>query len=241
MEANETGLLAVETAYYDEYAQQLLLIYPNRFLLIRGEKVIGDYESRSEAVAEGVRRYGQDPFLVRRTGDKTLELTSPALNLRAEATDRQGRTIAAPAGLTQSRPLVSVTLMISDSHRQIWVQQATSVQEAINGFALIDTGASRTCIGQSAATRAGLPVIDRAMMTSASHATHEVPLYGGKLVISGFSAIDLEFAMGANLDGLNLIVLIWRDLLQAVVLVYNSTDGSISLSILVNSCASPVE
>ena len=78
-------------------------------------------------------------------------------------------------------------------------------------------------------------------MTSASHATHEVPLYGGKLVISGFSAIDLEFAMGANLDGLNLIVLIWRDLLQAAVLVYNSTDGSISLSILVNSCASPVE
>ena len=81
MEANETGLLAVETAYYDEYAQQLLLTYPNRFLLIRGEKVIGDYESRSEAVAEGVRRYGQGPFLVRRTGDKTLELTAPALNL----------------------------------------------------------------------------------------------------------------------------------------------------------------
>ena len=31
MAANETGLLAVETAYYDEHAEQLLLTYPNRF------------------------------------------------------------------------------------------------------------------------------------------------------------------------------------------------------------------
>ncbi len=81
MAANETGLLAVETAYYDEHAEQLLLTYPNRFLLISGDEVIGDFERHSEAVAEGVRRYGRGPFLVRRTGDKTLELIAPALTL----------------------------------------------------------------------------------------------------------------------------------------------------------------
>ena len=81
MAANQTGLLAVETAYYDEHAQDLLLTYPNRFLLIHGDKLIGAYESRSEAVAEGVRRYGQGPFLVRRTGDETMVLTAPALTL----------------------------------------------------------------------------------------------------------------------------------------------------------------
>ena len=81
MAASETGLLAVETAYYDEHAQDLLLTYPNRFLLIHGDTVIGDYASRSEALAEGVRRYGRGPFLVRRTGDKALELTAPALTL----------------------------------------------------------------------------------------------------------------------------------------------------------------
>ena len=58
MAANETGLLAVETAYYDEHTEQLLLTHPNRFLLISGDAVIGDYERHSEAVAEGVRRYG---------------------------------------------------------------------------------------------------------------------------------------------------------------------------------------
>ena len=33
MAANETGLLAVETAYYDEHTEQLLLTYPNRFFV----------------------------------------------------------------------------------------------------------------------------------------------------------------------------------------------------------------
>lgn len=37
--------------------------------------------------------------------------------------------------------------------------------------------------------------------------------------------------MGANLDGQNLIALIGRDVLQAAVLVYNGTDGAVSLSI----------
>ena len=100
----------------------------------------------------------------------------------------------------------------------------------VNGSALIDTGASGTCIDQKAAEQAGLPVIDKAMMASASHAKHEVPVYGAKLVIPHFSAIDVEYAMGANLDEMNLIALIGRDLLQRAVLVYNGTDGSIALN-----------
>ena len=68
-------------------------------------------------------------------------------------------------------------------------------------------------------------------MASASHAQHEVPVYPAKLVIPQFSAIDVPYAMGASLDGLNLIALVGRDLLQAGVLVYNGTDGSIALSI----------
>ena len=81
MAASDNGLLAVETAYYDEHARELLLAYPNRFLLIHGDELIGTYESHAEAVADGVRRYGRGPFLVRRTGDEELVLTAPALTL----------------------------------------------------------------------------------------------------------------------------------------------------------------
>ena len=155
----------------------------------------------------------------------------PTLNVRVETKDQQGRTIAAPTGLAQGGPLVPVTLMISDAHRKILGEEGKPVPAVVNGTALIDTGASSTCIDQQAAERAGLPVIDKAMMASASHAKHEVPVYSAKLVIPDFSAIDVEYAMGASLDEMNLIALIGRDLLQGAVLVYNGTDGSIALSI----------
>ena len=69
------------------------------------------------------------------------------------------------------------------------------------------------------------------MMATASHAEHEVLVFAGKLVIPDFTDIDLEYAVGANLDGQNAIALIGRDVLQSAVLVYNGTDGTVSLSI----------
>ena len=155
----------------------------------------------------------------------------PTLNFRAEVKDHEGNTIAAPTGLAQSGPLLPVTLMVSDSHRQMLVQRGEPAPNAINGFALVDTGASATCVDQETADGAGLPVIGKAVMHTASHAEHEAPVYSGKLSIPNFGDVNLEFAMGANLDGQNLIALIGRDLLQGAVLVYNGTDGAVSISI----------
>ena len=78
MAANKTGLLAVEMAYYDDDAHELLLTYPNRYLLIHGGRLVGDYESQPEAAAEDVHRYGRGPFLVRHTGHKVVHPTAPA-------------------------------------------------------------------------------------------------------------------------------------------------------------------
>ena len=122
-------------------------------------------------------------------------------------------------------------MMVSDSHGQALTQRGIQVPNAVNGFALIDTGAGGTCVDQQAATKAGLPIIDKTMMRSASHTEHEVPVFAGKLVIPQFIDINLEYALGANLGGENLIALIGRDLLQSAVLVYNGTDGTVSLSI----------
>ena len=155
----------------------------------------------------------------------------PTLNFRFETRDQHDRTLAAPTGLARNGPLVPVTLMISDAHRKILGEEGKPVPAVVNGTALIDTGASRTCIDQGAAEEAGLPTIAKAAMASASHAEHEVPVYSAKLVIPQFSDIDVAYAMGANLDGMGLTALIGRDLLQTAVLVYNGTDGSIALSI----------
>ena len=80
MATSAQGLLKAEIAYYDKHARELLLEFPNRFVLIHGDELIGTFESRSEAVGEGVSRYGRGPFLVRRTGDKQRKFAVLALS-----------------------------------------------------------------------------------------------------------------------------------------------------------------
>ena len=155
----------------------------------------------------------------------------PTLNIHVKAEDQHGKPIAASTGLAQGGPVVPVSLMISDAHRKVLGEEGRLVPPVVNGTALIDTGASNTCIDQGAAEKAGLPTIGKAAMASASHPEHEVPVYSAKLVIPQFSDIDVAYAMGANLGGMGLTALIGRDLLQRAVLVYNGTDGSIALSI----------
>lgn len=155
----------------------------------------------------------------------------PTLNFRAEAKDREGKPVAGPEGLSQIGPRLPVTLMVSDAHRQMLAERGEPAPNAINGFALVDTGASATCVDLETADEAGLPVIGKAVMHTASHAEHEVPVYSGKLSVPSFGDVELEFAMGANLDSQNLVALIGRDVLQAAVLVYNGTSGTVSISI----------
>ncbi|MYF02678.1 MAG: hypothetical protein F4227_06850 [Gammaproteobacteria bacterium] len=75
------NLLQVESSFYEENRDELLLKYPNRVLLIHGKKVHGDFESSNEAISAGILKFGQEPFLVRRTGESEPVLSAPALTL----------------------------------------------------------------------------------------------------------------------------------------------------------------
>ena len=154
----------------------------------------------------------------------------PTLTLRSQAS-KNGEIVAAPEGLAQRGPIVPVTLTVSDAHRQALEQAAKPSPRVVNGLALIDTGASHTCLDESTAKDVGLPVIDRATITSASHADNNVPVFSAKLAIIRFSDINLERVPGANLKPQGLIALIGRDVLSRAVLVYNGPDGSVSISI----------
>ena len=113
----------------------------------------------------------------------------PTLNFRVETKDQHSRTIAAPTGLCAERSFGAGDADDLGCARRILEGQGKPVPAVVNGTALIDTGASSTCIDQKAAEEAGLPTIAKAAMASASHAQHEVPVYSAKLVIPQFSAI----------------------------------------------------
>ena len=78
---SQNAPLAEEQAYYDKHAEELLLQHPNRHLLIHGSELIGHFESLNEAVANGLRRFEKEPFLVRRAGDRQTTFSVPALSL----------------------------------------------------------------------------------------------------------------------------------------------------------------
>ena len=74
-------LLRVESAFYEQNREELLMKYPNRVLLIHGENVEGNFETMDAAITEGVRKFGSEPFLVRRSGENEPVLSAPALTL----------------------------------------------------------------------------------------------------------------------------------------------------------------
>ena len=158
----------------------------------------------------------------------------PILNSRTE-----GRTdddpVPAPEGLARLGPIIPVTLTLSDEALKAYAARGEFPPPTVNGFAMIDTGASTTCFDARAAQEAGLPTVGTAKMSSASHANHAVPTFAGRLICPTIH-VDVEAGMGANLSEIGgdgpgrLIALLGRDALASAILIYNGPDGSFSLA-----------
>jgi hypothetical protein len=59
------SLLATELQTYQQHREQLLGTAEGKFVLIHGEQIVGVYVSQMDAIADGYRRFGNVPFLVK--------------------------------------------------------------------------------------------------------------------------------------------------------------------------------
>ena len=75
------GLLAEELAFYEENRERFLHEHTRRHLLIKGSELIASLPTMSQAVGEGVRQFGSEPFLVRLSGADTPTFIVPVLAL----------------------------------------------------------------------------------------------------------------------------------------------------------------
>src|SRR5580692_289494 len=82
-----------------------------------------------------------------------------------------GKIVQAPPamGLVLRGPVVHVSVTIEQNAGKGLTVHGKSLPTPISGLALIDTGASNTCIDEQAAKDLGPPVIDVANMQSATH------------------------------------------------------------------------
>jgi predicted aspartyl protease len=129
-------------------------------------------------------------------------------------------------------PCVQITVTVAETIADQLVQQGKSVPQPVSGMALIDTGASATCIDDALAQRLGVPVIDVVQMSSASHAATSQNVYPIQIEVLGAGIkVNVPRAIGAALETQGIIALIGRDFLEHCTLFYNGITGEITLSI----------
>jgi hypothetical protein len=73
--------LEKELAFFAKMKPELLTNHKGKFALIRGEEFLGAYDSAENAYAEGVKRFGLEPFLVRKVSEQEEVFRNQALSL----------------------------------------------------------------------------------------------------------------------------------------------------------------
>lgn len=155
------------------------------------------------------------------------------MQYNATGLNPQGQQVAIDPriALQQRGPVIQVTVSLAQASAQALVQAGQTAPTPVSGLALIDTGASDTCIDNAAAQAMGLPVIDVVTMTSATHVNEPCHVHPISIEVSGVSiTIEAPRALGANLAPQGLLLLIGRNVLQHCNFIYNGIAGNITLS-----------
>ncbi len=74
-------MLEQEIAFYNEKLPEWLQQHANRFVLVKGQELVGFYDTNEDALTEGARRFGLQSFLVRRVEPTQTDVRIPALTL----------------------------------------------------------------------------------------------------------------------------------------------------------------
>jgi hypothetical protein len=82
-------MLEEERQFYAENLATWLPQYPGKYVLVKGRQLVGAFDTNDEALAEGARRFGLGPFLVRRVQQQQEEINIPALTLGILRADTQ--------------------------------------------------------------------------------------------------------------------------------------------------------
>jgi hypothetical protein len=73
--------LELEIAFFERHRSEWANEQVGRFALVKGESLVGTYDSPDDALSEGARRFGRESFLVRLILPPRQEVTIPALTM----------------------------------------------------------------------------------------------------------------------------------------------------------------
>lgn len=157
----------------------------------------------------------------------------PIYNLHQTAVDPKDPTqqISSKELLTATGPWIPVELMIPDKLAEYYTKNNIQIPACIRGNALVDTGASITCVDLPLIKSLGVqPISSAQVLTPQGSAMQDI--YPVKILFAGTSiAFNLNAVLGSDLAAQNIVALIGRDILSICMIVYNGPFGHFSLSI----------
>lgn len=159
----------------------------------------------------------------------------PILHIRrpsqtVENADGDEVSVSPSEGLVHEGPIVEVSVGVTGDIADGWRNSGIDVPAPVSGRALIDTGATVTCVDEEVANTLDLPVRDVVTMVSATEET-EQSVYPIQMDVAGSDlTIDASKAVGASLQEQGLVALIGRDVLSQTTFHYNGPAGEYTLS-----------
>jgi len=140
-----------------------------------------------------------------------------------------------PHVLAQAGPLLHVEVSVPTALGRYLAERGQPIPAPVAGWALLDTGATRSCVDASVLQKLGLSPVGVVQTATAGGMVPQY-LYPARLRFPA-EGLDIEFAsvIGVDLKGLRiadreLIVLIGRDVLAHCVLIYNGPGGFFTLA-----------
>ena len=109
------------------------------------------------------------------------------ITAQAQAPDGTAISIPPSNALSQRGPVVQVTVNVEQHIAQQLLQEGQVLPNPVSGLALLDTGATRTCIDETVAQSLHLPVVDVATIASATHTSTQQNVYPIQIEVSAFA------------------------------------------------------
>ena len=75
------SVLDTELKFFEKNKAEWLKLYAGKFVLVKGEELVGFYDTTETAISEGIKRFGTESFLVRRVLPQDEKIQIPALML----------------------------------------------------------------------------------------------------------------------------------------------------------------
>ncbi len=140
-----------------------------------------------------------------------------------------------PNVLIQTGPLLQVEVAIPPALAQLLTAQNQPIPPAVQGFALIDTGATRSCVDAQVISSLGVQPIGL-IATGTAGGQVQQSLYPAKLRFPA-EGLEIEFSSvigvdltGQSMAGRRIIALVGRDVLSRCVFIYNGPGGFFTLT-----------